>query len=161
MTIYHVSVGEHQYQVEVSGGRLFVNGEPVQANLTAVNALGLYLFQRGAHHRQMHFTHLGNTFMALANGRQMVAQVERGSGKARTAKAAQAQVDVHAPMPGVVIKVLVEAGEMVEKGQAVVVMESMKMQMELRASFAGQVESIAVQPADQVEKGALLVKITV
>ena len=63
-------------------------------------------------------------------------------------------------MPGIVIKTLVAEGELVEKGQAVVIMESMKMQMELRAPAAGRVEKITVQARTQVDKGALLVKIT-
>jgi biotin carboxyl carrier protein len=64
-------------------------------------------------------------------------------------------------MPGMIIHVLVAEGDLVEKGQAVVVMESMKMQMELRAPLAGRVERIMAQAHGQVDKGALLVKIAV
>ncbi len=160
MTMYRVSVGNREYQVEVIGNRLRIDGEQIQANLTALNELGLYLLRRGEHRREMHVSVKGgHTFTALAEGWHLVAQVERENGHAHPKKQAAAQADVCAPMPGVVIKTLVAEGERVENGQAVVVMESMKMQMELRAAQAGLVERIAVQPRAQVEKGALLIKI--
>jgi biotin carboxyl carrier protein len=162
MTIYRVSVGNREYKVEVAGSRLRINGETIQANLTALNELGLYLMNRGGQRREMHVSTKGsNIFTALAEGRHLVALVERETGRSRQKNTAQVQNDVCAPMPGVVIKVLVAAGETVEKGQAVVVMESMKMQMELRTTVAGVVEKIAIQERSQVEKGAILVKITV
>jgi biotin carboxyl carrier protein len=162
VTVYRVSVGDREYQVEVTGNRLRINGEQIQANLMALNELGLYLLRRDNHRREMHISTNGsNTFTALAEGRQVIAQVERENGPSRRKAGGTAQSDVCAPMPGVVIKALVVEGDRVEKGQAVVVMESMKMQMELRAPAAGLVEKVAVQPNTQVDKGTLLVKVTV
>jgi pyruvate carboxylase subunit B len=162
MTMYRVSVGNREYQVEVTGSRLRINGEQIQANLMALNELGLYLLRRGNQRREMHVSVNGsNTFTALAEGRHLVAQVERESGRTRRKVSVALQTNVCAPMPGVVIKALVAEGERVEKGQAVVVMESMKMQMELRAPAAGLVEKVAVLPNTQVDKGALLVKVKV
>jgi biotin carboxyl carrier protein len=161
VTMYRVSVGDREYQVEVAGSRLRINGEQIQANLTALNELGLYLLRRGNERREMHISVKGaNTFTALAEGRQLIALVERQTSPTRRKVGAAAQTNVCAPMPGVVIKALVAEGDPVEKGQAVMVMESMKMQMELRASTAGTVEKVAVQPHTQVDKGTLLVKIT-
>ncbi len=161
MTIYRVSVGNREYQVEVAGNRLRIDGEQIQANLTALNELGLYLFSKGNQRREMHVSTKGShTYTALAEGRHLVAQVERENGRTHRKTGACPQCDVCAPMPGIVIKTLVAEGELVEKGQAVVIMESMKMQMELRAPAAGRVEKIAVQAHAQVAKGTLLVKIT-
>ena len=64
-----------------------------------------------------------------------------------------------APMPGMISRVLVEAGDSVHPGQAMVVMEAMKMENELRATSAGTVKRVAVQPGTAVEKGALLVEL--
>lgn len=58
---------------------------------------------------------------------------------------------VQAPMPGKIIDVLVKAGDEVEQGQAVVVMEAMKMQNELSAPIQGIVQEISVAPGDAVE----------
>jgi len=62
-----------------------------------------------------------------------------------------------APMPGMIVRVSVKAGDRVEAGQGVVVMEAMKMENELRATAAGTVRSVEVAPGTAVEKGALLV----
>ena len=62
-----------------------------------------------------------------------------------------------APMPGMIVRVSVKAGDRVEAGQGVVVMEAMKMENELRATAAGTVRSVEVSPGTAVEKGALLV----
>ena len=161
MTIYRVSVGNREYQVEVAGNRLRIDGEQIQANLTALNELGLYLFSKGNQRREMHVSTKGShTYTAFAEGRHLVAQVERENARTHRKTGAIPQGDVSAPMPGIVIKTLVVEGEQVEKGQAVVIMESMKMQMELRAPAAGRVVKIAVQAHAQVDKGTLLVKIT-
>lgn len=64
-----------------------------------------------------------------------------------------------APMPGLIVRVNVVAGDTVEAGQGVVVMEAMKMENELRATAAGRVRSVEVTPGTAVEKGALLVSL--
>ena len=64
---------------------------------------------------------------------------------------------VRAPMPGLIIRVNVKAGDKVQAGQGIVVMEAMKMENELRAAAAGTVKSVEVVPGTAVEKGALLV----
>lgn len=64
---------------------------------------------------------------------------------------------VLAPMPGLVVRLLVEPGEAVSAGQGVVVVEAMKMENELRAPMAGTIATIEVAPGATVEKGALLV----
>ena len=63
-----------------------------------------------------------------------------------------------APMPGLVVQVAVEAGEIVEPGAAVVIVEAMKMENELRATAAARVERILVAPGEAVEKGQILVE---
>ncbi len=67
--------------------------------------------------------------------------------------------EVHAPMPGLVLHVLVEPGQSVEEGQGLVVLEAMKMENELRAPRAGTVAAIHIGPGDAVGKNALLVEI--
>ena len=63
-----------------------------------------------------------------------------------------------APMPGLVVRVLVEAGDRVQTGQGVVVIEAMKMENELRARGPAVVRRVAVAAGSAVEKGTLLVE---
>ena len=68
-------------------------------------------------------------------------------------------LEITAPMPGRVVKVLVREGEEVSAGQGVLVIEAMKMQNELRAPRAGCVERIHAAEGAGVETGALLLRI--
>ena len=65
----------------------------------------------------------------------------------------------HSPGPGVVLRILVTAGASVETGQALLVLESMKMETTLRANSAGRVDRIEVQPGDLVESDQRLLSI--
>jgi biotin carboxyl carrier protein len=64
---------------------------------------------------------------------------------------------VKAPMPGRVVRLLVEAGGEVAEGQGVVVIEAMKMQNELKSPKAGRVARIGVAVGDTVGSGDVLV----
>jgi len=64
---------------------------------------------------------------------------------------------VAAPMPGKVVRVLVSAGDAVERDQGLVVVEAMKMQNELRAARAGRVVSVAAAEGATVAAGEVLV----
>jgi biotin carboxyl carrier protein len=66
---------------------------------------------------------------------------------------------IRAPMPGKIVKILVEKGATVEEGQGVIVIEAMKMENELRAPKAGRVAEIFVSEGQTVENRADLVSI--
>ncbi len=65
---------------------------------------------------------------------------------------------IKAPMPGLVTRIEVAAGDTVRAGQGVVVIEAMKMENELRADADGIVEQVLVAPGQAVEKGTVLVQ---
>lgn len=75
---------------------------------------------------------------------------------AGAAKAASGPARVVAPMPGKIVRLLVERGAQVEAGQGLVVMEAMKMENELRSPRAGRVKDLAAREGQAVETGALL-----
>jgi 3-methylcrotonyl-CoA carboxylase alpha subunit len=66
---------------------------------------------------------------------------------------------VLSPMPGRIVKLLVEAGARVEKGQAVVVVEAMKMEHVLRAPRSGAIASLSAREGDRVALGQLVFQI--
>ncbi|MEF3191503.1 MAG: biotin/lipoyl-binding protein [Campylobacterales bacterium] len=69
------------------------------------------------------------------------------------------KVHVHSPLPGTVVKVLVNAGDSVEDGQVIVILEAMKMVMEVQSPVNGVVSSLKVNAGEAVETGQVLVSI--
>lgn len=64
---------------------------------------------------------------------------------------------IWAPVPGKIIGVFVKAGDVVEEGAALLILEAMKMENELRAPHKATVAAVLVKKGDQAEKGQLLV----
>lgn len=67
--------------------------------------------------------------------------------------------ELKAPMPGKILKLLVEEGDDVELGDPVAILEAMKMENELKAPQAGVISGIAVEEGDSVEKNVLILEI--
>jgi biotin carboxyl carrier protein len=69
---------------------------------------------------------------------------------------ASGAVEVKAPIPGLISKVLVAAGQAVKKGQPVLCLDAMKLENEIAAPRDGVVKSVSVSPGQPVEKGQAL-----
>ncbi|KAK6023141.1 Biotin-requiring enzyme [Ostertagia ostertagi] len=72
-------------------------------------------------------------------------------------KAMQKIEPVKAPMPGMILKVLVTPGQQISKGDGLLVLEAMKMENVLKATGNATVKDIRVQERTAVEKGAILI----
>lgn len=66
--------------------------------------------------------------------------------------------DVKAPMPGMVLNVLVAEGQEIKKGDALVVLEAMKMENILKSPTDGVVKKVAVNKGTAVEKNQILIQ---
>ena len=66
---------------------------------------------------------------------------------------------LRAPMPSLIVDVKVEVGQAVKKGQAIIILESMKTETVLRAEEDGVVKSVACKKGDMVEEGKELVSV--
>lgn len=66
------------------------------------------------------------------------------------------EIQLKAPMPGLVSIVAVEVGQAVEQGQRIAILEAMKMENELRSPKAGTVKALNVQPGQTVEQNKVL-----
>lgn len=80
---------------------------------------------------------------------------ENAGGAARVAE--DVKDGIWAPVPGKIVGVFVKAGDVVEEGAALLVLEAMKMENELRAPHKATVAAVLVKKGDQAEKGQLLV----
>ena len=92
----------------------------------------------------------GKTVAATVNGRRT------GRAGADTGGGGHGEQAVVAPMPGRVVRLLVQPGDEVAARQGVVVVEAMKMENELRSPKAGRVKEVNVAPGASVEAGRVL-----
>lgn len=162
---YHVTIGAEEFEIVIDGDDLTVNGRPVRAHLddgargTAHtlrigDAVHAFLAKRGADRGTFDIALGGHRFAVEAlDARAKAIRALSGAG----GKAA-GPAHLMAPMPGLIVRINVQAGDSVQPGQGLVVMEAMKMENELRAVAAGTVKRVAVATGSAVEKGALLLE---
>jgi biotin carboxyl carrier protein len=74
-------------------------------------------------------------------------------------KAMKKAEPVKAPMPGMVIKILVTPGQQINKGDGLVILEAMKMENILKATSPAVVKAIKVNERTAVEKGTILIEL--
>lgn len=66
--------------------------------------------------------------------------------------------DIKAPMPGMVLNILVAEGQEVKKGDALIVLEAMKMENILKSPTDGTIKKIAIKKGVAVEKNQILIQ---
>jgi len=161
MANYYVTIGKQEYQVKITEAGLFLNDERVHCDLVLLNGNGLHQLSRGNQRLEVYLsTQSQHIYEVLIGGRRVMAHVETARHRARRSRSDTQAGDITALMPGLIVDIGVQTGDIVREGDVLVVQEAMKMQMELRAPFEGRVEKVTVQPGAQVEKNALLVRVT-
>jgi oxaloacetate decarboxylase alpha subunit len=78
---------------------------------------------------------------------------------AAPAAASAGGTEIHAPLAGSVLDILVSVGQQVNEGDPVVIIEAMKMETEIRANAGGKVQSIAIKKGDKIVSDQLLMTV--
>lgn len=146
------------YQVEEGEGRavVYLDGEPVEMEVVVGEGNSGWC-RVGRRVLPFALAWVGDEVYLWLDGDTFILQrVERQ----RRSRGGEATVegDVVAPVPGKVLRVLVEVGQRVEVGQPVVIVESMKMEHVLQALRAGVVRKLSVSEGSPVERGTLLLE---
>lgn len=160
--IYNVTVGERTYRVELArshGGlccKLDGRDFPLDIARLGENLLSLLVNGRSYQVRQENAMEEATIII----GRERFGVVVRDprSLRARAGRdiGGHGPKKITAPMPGKVVRVLASLGSEVEAGQAVLVIEAMKMQNELKAPKKGKVTRLNVGEGAAVEAGQTL-----
>lgn len=69
------------------------------------------------------------------------------------------QNELKAPMPGLVLDILVQENQEVQEGEVLLVLEAMKMENAIKSPMSGTVESISIEKGQTVDKNQLLIKL--
>lgn len=67
--------------------------------------------------------------------------------------------EIRAPMTGKIVTVPVRAGEKVQKGDTLVILEAMKMEYRMEAPFEGEIHDVYVEEGDLVDLGQVLIRL--
>ncbi len=169
MTVW-LEIGGKKQRVELgctlSGGvvdgvmECIVDGRAVSVNVRLLEpgVMSLLIADPNAQGRQYRCVLDGDG--VVIDGRRFGFEVEDPRslrGRRGAGAGAEGPRPVKAPMPGRVVRLLVEVGDEVEEGQGVVVIEAMKMQNELKSPKAGRVIRVGAAVGDTVGSGDVLV----
>jgi len=139
--------------------RILLDGQPVDADVVEVAANTYSILLRGEVH-EVRITPQSDGGITLQTGTQEfsaeVIDPRAWSGRRHSGVEAEGRQQVTAPMPGKVVRVLVKAGDRVEAGQGLVVVEAMKMQNEVRSPKSGVVERLLAKEGQAVNSGEVL-----
>jgi len=156
---------EAEVEFRTEGGQLWLEmeGERLQADFTRLPDGEVFsLLVEGRSHEVRVSPGNGRLDVTL-NGMSFPVEVrhplEKALQRVRHDQAASGEETILAPMPGLVVALRVKTGERVEAGQAIVVVEAMKMQNELTCRAGGVVEDVLVAERASVASGQALVRI--
>ncbi len=160
---YEVVVGGHAFVVEVEDG-LTVDGRVVTGQLHPVPHTPLYHLEMDGRITAVALTRADETWEVQVGGRVWVVDVADERTRQLRAMAGEDKRPgrggvVKAPMPGMILRLEVEEGQVVTRGVGLVVLEAMKMENEIRAPEDGVVVRILAEPGRAVEKGTPLVEL--
>jgi len=108
---------------------------------------GTIFFAHSAKVKDTWWIHIGGHTFCIDHVEPGAAEDDEGSG-------------LSAPMPGKVLQVLVEVGQIVEPGQPLMILEAMKMEHRIIASQEGTVSAINFSEGDQVQQGSALLELS-
>jgi biotin carboxyl carrier protein len=146
-----------KWQVAVDSRTIEIDsGQP-----TAVTEVeqGVYLVLLDGASYEIRVIETSHGLSAEVGGRRFAVEVRDPRDTSRGARASigSGRQKVAAPMPGKVVRVLVEVGDSVEVGQGLVVVEAMKMQNEMKATRPGRVIEVRAAAGETVGAGDTLV----
>ncbi len=158
---YFAAVNGLEYEIEIEGGEVFVDGESIDVDVSQIGVPELYsILLDGASYEVLVEEERQEYAVTLA-GQQFHVQVE--DERSRRLNAGRkgpliptGELVVKAPIPGLVVKVLVSEGDDIPEDHPLIILEAMKMENEIRSLRAGVVRSVDVAPGQRVEQGAAL-----
>ena len=161
--IFDAVARDQTLRLEVSGKdgryRVTLDGRILECDARSVDGTFLSLLVDGRSY-EVALKGGAGRYTAVVRGEVVpVDLAEAARGVAAPRRGPAGPVNVKAPMPGRLVRILVTEGQEVRAGDGLVVVEAMKMENELRSPRAGRIARIHAQERQAVETGALLVTV--
>jgi len=161
---YRGKIGEQVYPIDATPvddtGRctMTLNGETVPVVVKAVSSNHVHLEIRGKAHNFFVARSDDGTWIWVAGRARLVKDADMEQRRKSRAPGVTAR-EITPPTPASVVRILVETGEKVVKGQGIVVVSAMKMEMTLSAPYSGTVSAVNTNVGAQVSPGEILAEI--
>jgi len=162
---YISTVNDTEYTIEIIDERhISVNGQALEVDFNYVSGQPVFSLLADSKSYEAYVYPGEEKWEVLLMGRQFQVMVEDERDKRLRAAAGSSvsetgEYHLKAPMPGMVVSIPVEEGQEVEKGQVVLILESMKMQNELKSPRAGTIGRVRVKVGESVELRQTLLSI--
>ena len=162
--MYNIKVNnKYNFEIDRKGNDLLVNNNNVNADIKQLNNLLYHVINgNGSYNAEVvSFDPLAKTaeikvnntiYTVTAKDQFDVLLDKMGLSNLNATKVSE----IKAPMPGMVLKVLVEEGTEVKRGDSLFVLEAMKMENIIKSIADVTVKTIKIKPGDKVEKGQIL-----
>ena len=162
---YVVTINDREYQVEIlDNDRIQVDGTELAVDFQSVSGQPIYSLILSGHSYEAFVSSNQTEWQVMLHGNLYEAKVE--DERERRLRAASGvngsehmEFQLKAPMPGLVVAIPVQEGQEIDKGDVLVILESMKMQNELKSPRAGKIGQIRVQPGASVEQKQVLLSV--
>jgi biotin carboxyl carrier protein len=153
---------EYELQLKLSDDRALVQVAEREYDLKIHQPVeGIVLVQNGSrvYECRIESHQMSDVFVVTLRGRTYtitIADPKRLRSGENSHRHDHGSAEITAPMPGKVVRVLVEAGTQVEAGAGILVVEAMKMQNEMKTPRAGTIVSLNAKAGDTVNAGDVL-----
>jgi len=160
---YAATVKGQTFTVEITPEeRVRIGDRTHVVDLQSIDAGFLYSLLIDNNSYEVLIEEQGGEYRVLLLGELYTVQVEDAfrhqiAHRRRVRARPSGRMAVKAPMPGLVVAVLVTEGQEVSTGDVLVILEAMKMENEVRAPCNGRVNRVQVSPSETVQKGQTLV----
>jgi biotin carboxyl carrier protein len=148
---------------EAAGWRVTLDGQPMTVDAVEITPNTLSILLDGQSIEITVTPSPGDKLNLQTGSQEFFAEVidpRAWSGRRHGNVEAEGRQQIVAPMPGKVVRLLVQAGEHVEAGQGLLVVEAMKMQNEIRSPKNGTVERVFAREGQPVNAGEVLCVVT-
>ncbi|MDL2286880.1 acetyl-CoA carboxylase biotin carboxyl carrier protein subunit [Desulfococcaceae bacterium OttesenSCG-928-F15] len=137
--------------------RFCIEDREYEVSAKAISANHLHLVVNGKHLNAFLLDGEGGKNISLGGRVFLVEDAEDMDSIGENGSAEEIAQEITPPMPSAVVRILVKEGEMIAKGEGVIVVSAMKMETTLTAPFDGRVIRINVKEGEQVAVGQILV----
>ncbi len=154
-TLQFSDTPDTRHQVQLRTEAVYVDGAPIQVRKSAT---GSFIGTLDGRTERLRAVAHGDTIYVQLRGRSV--KVNRVDPTRASATGAGGGAGAsHAPMPGVVVSVLVAVGQLAKKGDALLVIESMKLQMTISATLDGEVAELPLAVGQTFQRNDMLVRL--